>query len=1020
MWRLILASVLMLFSLSGQAQRMPHQALPVIEQIDKPLSVGYFGELRVAPVKSLETPDPDAPAPLVVSIGDFKPPLKETYRNWRQRQMTNGRMLHARIYEGYRQYHPFGAPPLADESAPEPPSPIYVNLYSNLIAPFVEGLTISPVAGSYSSGQTFIITMVANGPITVSGGTPSLTLNTSPSTTTANYCGGSGTAYLQFCYTATTNLASPLATTSAAFAANGATLSNAGGNLNITNVNNVSFGVNIIAPGSGPSVVGVTSSPATGNWPTGTPITFYVQFTGNISVSGGTPTLNLGTSPSGSAASCGYASGAYLTCTYTVGANTENPVTTTSSAISLNGATISGSGGSAVLSGANSQTLTGLQFNAPAACPGTQYYVSNSGNDANTGTSTASAWQTPAHVSSVTSYGPTDCVSFNGNDAQAIGYIVNNTLTVLQMISGTINVNDTVAQPYALLESQITAYGSGSGGTGTYTLGTTDAQNVGSVSQPILITFGQAFNVPTSLTDSFACFSISATNVSANSGNFTVNTYGGPTAALLSNSGCAGQSGGYLAMADINGVNATWNGVGLFNNGQLQNFGLYIANNRGSTVNSITVQNTACVGIHTDASHTTNYNNSSCFPVLVNYAVTNVTFTGDTATGENGPASLGDAGFYVNGAGSKPTNYTVQGFECKNFGGRNVYTNTGACVEDGGAQSINGLVQYGFIRDVSWNVFQCGGMSGMELYNTHTYLVQFLEIWNVRPSTWATGNAPGGTCDWDGFDNDAGAGSTVQYIYAHDNFGTGIYAWANDVSGSTWGPFIARYSISINNGYGCLANCTGGANRVGNVGIGGNGGTSGCAYFYNLTVINTSTNDDGNGNGAPVMQVQGVPACGLIANNIFASAADTAGHNNFVYYFSFSTPGITWKANAYVALTPGTFRATQYGSSSASSLTAWQGIVPGGDTGATQANPNWAGTPTAGLVCGPGGNGGNQPILGGLQNIGPQPCPTALKLTSASTAYKGTGYPVSSPGTYDYYGYTINPSAPNIGAYGGP
>lgn len=992
---LILALTLILSSFGALAQSHGRHQPPVsIPETDNPFSTDpTSGDLIIAPIKLSDPVDPNAPAPIVVSLGDEKPILEDPH-NLVRRVTAWAQAANRRTYDGYQKYHALGsAPQFVPDDEPRG-QPLRVNLFSGvvIIAPVINSLTISPSSGSYGSGQAFTLTLQANQPVTVTGGTPTLTLNTTPSTTTASYCGGSGTRFLSFCYTSGANLASPLATTSAAYSANGATLSTAGGNLPTTALNSVAFGVNIVAA-SGPTVVGVMANPTGGTWPTNTPITVYVQFSGNITLGGsGSPTLNLNTSPSASAANCPVASGVYLICTYTVGSNTASPAATTASAISLGSSTIAGTGGSASLAGANSQTLTGLVFTATPACVGTQYQVSNSGSDSANG-HPGTPWATPGHAQTQ-SYGPNDCLALNGNDAQGLVYVSGQTVTVTNVTSGTIHVKDTLAQPSILLESQVTANGSGSGSTGTYTLGGTDSQTVGSSTLPVFATFGQAFAAPTSLSsDGIACFSINySTNVTSNSGNFTVGTYGGPTAALLSNSGCAAAASGQSALADINGVNATWNGVNLYANGQTQTNGLMIANERGSGINSVAVENSACVDMHTTNG---NSNSTQCFWTQVDYNVTSVTYTGVTATGGSGPSSLGEGGISLfHGNGTVGT-FTIQGFECKNFGGRNVAADTGACI---GLGSTNfpgaGIVQYGFIHDIAWNVYQCGGMSGEELYQMHNITTKYVEIWNVRPSSWATGTTPSGGCDDDGYDNDGGSSSTVEQVYTHDNFGTGIYGWVND-AGTSWGPYTVRYSISINDGYGLWS----GANRLGGVGTGG-GSAAGCYYLYNVTVIQTGTA------GSFDFQGGGIPACGTVANNIFAAVADGSGNNDYGYFYTNNLPGLTFKANAYVPLTAGTFRIYQWnGTGTITSLTSWQGVAPGGDTGATQASPHFLGTPASGVICGPGGTGANQPLGGG--NQGPQPCPQAVRLTSASTAYLGTGYAVSSPGSLDYYGDAI-------------
>jgi hypothetical protein len=114
-------------------------------------------------------------------------------------------------------------------------------------------------------------------------------------------------------------------------------------------------------PGIGAAVSSVTS-PSSGTITSGS-VTFTVTFNLPVVVGGGTPTLNLNTAISSAAS---YTSGSgtkqlIFTATPTSG-ETANPVATTSAALSLNGAIIQTNGNNAVLTGANSETFTGLIF----------------------------------------------------------------------------------------------------------------------------------------------------------------------------------------------------------------------------------------------------------------------------------------------------------------------------------------------------------------------------------------------------------------------------------------------------------------------------------------------------------------------------------------------------------------------------------------------------------------------------------------------------------------------------------
>lgn len=98
------------------------------------------------------------------------------------------------------------------------------------VAPSVTGVTFATNDGALAAGEALEITVTFSEAVTVAGGTPSLSLN---STGTAIYTGGSGSTALTFLYTPQPGeSAADLAVTGLSL--NGATLSDAGGNPAVT------------------------------------------------------------------------------------------------------------------------------------------------------------------------------------------------------------------------------------------------------------------------------------------------------------------------------------------------------------------------------------------------------------------------------------------------------------------------------------------------------------------------------------------------------------------------------------------------------------------------------------------------------------------------------------------------------------------------------------------------------------------------------------------------------------------
>ena len=96
---------------------------------------------------------------------------------------------------------------------------------------------------------------------------------------------------------------------------------------------------------AGPSVTGVTESPATGDLNAGKTVTLTLNLSSAVTVAGGTPTLTL--NDGGTATYTGGSGTTALTFSYTVGAGDTAVASLVASAVNLNGATINDGSGNA-------------------------------------------------------------------------------------------------------------------------------------------------------------------------------------------------------------------------------------------------------------------------------------------------------------------------------------------------------------------------------------------------------------------------------------------------------------------------------------------------------------------------------------------------------------------------------------------------------------------------------------------------------------------------------------------------
>ena len=200
--------------------------------------------------------------------------------------------------------------------------------------------------------------------VTVSGGTPTLTLNDGG---TATYTGGSGTNALTFSYTVAAGQNTPdlMAT---AVNLNAATITDGAGN---------AANLSLVRPDPGgpqidtttPTVSSVVASgtgisSGTGDLDAGKMVTLTLNMSEAVTVSGGTPTLTL--NDGGTATYSGGSGTSALTFSYTVGAG-QNTSDLTVTAVNLNAATVTdGAGNAANLAGAVTNPAGTLQIDTTA------------------------------------------------------------------------------------------------------------------------------------------------------------------------------------------------------------------------------------------------------------------------------------------------------------------------------------------------------------------------------------------------------------------------------------------------------------------------------------------------------------------------------------------------------------------------------------------------------------------------------------------------------------------------------
>ncbi|MBN8524507.1 MAG: hypothetical protein J0M02_04115 [Planctomycetes bacterium] len=230
-------------------------------------------------------------------------------------------------------------------------------------APTVQSVSSATADGGYGVGQSIPITIVFSEPVTVTGGTPKLTLETGASDAQLSYASGSGSSALVFTYVVAAGHASAdlqYQSTGALDAAGATIRDDAGNNAILTlpllaDAASLAGSKALVIDTAAPTVAGVTSLLADGTYGSGTGIDVRVSFSEAVVVTG-QPTITLETGASDLVAI--YASGSggstlVFTATVAAGNASADLDYTATSALALSGGSIrdalTGSANAAVL-----------------------------------------------------------------------------------------------------------------------------------------------------------------------------------------------------------------------------------------------------------------------------------------------------------------------------------------------------------------------------------------------------------------------------------------------------------------------------------------------------------------------------------------------------------------------------------------------------------------------------------------------------------------------------------------------
>ena len=248
--------------------------------------------------------------------------------------------------------------------------------------PSIVSVAGSSANGSYKAGDSITLAVTFDQAVTVTGGTPTLLLETGATDRSAVYTAGSGTNTLTFAYVVQPgDLSADLDYEStAALSLNGASIASAalGGGAILTlpapgAANSLGANAALVIDGVAPAVTSV-AVPASATYTQSQVLDFTVNFSETVTVdtSGGTPRLAIALDVGGTAYAS-YLSGSgttALTFQMTVAVGQVDLTGIALNALQANGAVLSdGVGNNAVLALAGVQPTTGVRVNAPAPNP---------------------------------------------------------------------------------------------------------------------------------------------------------------------------------------------------------------------------------------------------------------------------------------------------------------------------------------------------------------------------------------------------------------------------------------------------------------------------------------------------------------------------------------------------------------------------------------------------------------------------------------------------------------------------
>lgn len=348
---------------------------------------------------------------------------------------------------------------------------------------------------------------------------------------------------------------------------------------------------------------------------------------------------------------------------------------------------------------------------------------------------------------------------------------------------------------------------------------------------------------------------------------FTLSSYGNGAFTIMSS--CQGGQGAALTISGVNGFYL--HGAVVRGNAGGARYGVLVENPGNATTDYVRIEGCNISGFYAGPG---SYG-SEIFVSGIPGGLDRVLLLANTLHGDT-PTSPDDNGITGFGNGTNVTHALYQGNEVFNLGAKPGAP--GGSLGNGIlANGVDGgVIQYNVVHDVGRNTDTCGGPAGIWAYASNNVVIQYNESYGVGPV-----GQPGGGCDWNGFDLDGSVtNSTMQYNYAHDNFGAGYLLY---IAG-TWSGNVVRYNLSENDGAG--------------VDIAGSDAQTSDLAVYNNTFYLKGGKTPGN----PIFA--GVPGNGavggFVANNIFVS--DGANEVvNFQPWGSVSFSGLAFVGNDYVA-----------------------------------------------------------------------------------------------------------------------